>query len=88
MYTLDSAPAADRDMRTLARRAPRSDYEAIEAAINDLAEDPRSPGTTKLAGSEDAYRIRVRRYRIIYAVDDQEQRVILLRVLPRAQAYR
>lgn len=87
MYKLESSPAADRDLQRLAHRAPRRDYEAIETVIASLSEEPRPPGTVKLT-TEDAYRIRVGRYRVIFSVADEARLVIILRVLPRAQAYR
>lgn len=87
MYRLEFAPAADRDLQRLARRGARDDYEAVEAAIAALAGRQRPPGTAKLAG-EDGYRIRVRRYRIIFSVNDRARLVVIVRVLPRAQAYR
>lgn len=87
MYRLEFTPAADRDVQRLARRASTGDYEAVERAIEALAEEPRPRGTLKLAG-EDGYRIRVRRYRILYSVNDEERRIVVVRVLPRAQAYR
>ena len=87
MYRIEFTPAADRDVQRLARRGPRADYEAVEAAIEALAQEPRPRGTVKLTG-EPAYRIRVRRYRVIFTVDDRARRVLIVRVLPRAQAYR
>lgn len=41
----------------------------IKVAIADLADDPRPYGYKKLKG-EDAYRIRVGDYRVIYEIDN------------------
>ena len=41
----------------------------IKASIADLADNPRPYGYKKLKG-EDAYRIRVGDYRVIYEIDD------------------
>jgi mRNA interferase RelE/StbE len=52
-----------------------------------LAVDPRPRGIVKLAGSDD-YRVRVGDYRIVYAVDDAEQVVIVARIAHRREVYR
>ncbi len=65
------------------QRVPR-----VVAAIRALAEQPRPSGTRKLAGSEQAYRIRVGDYRVVYTVDDQERIVSVDRVRHRREAYR
>jgi mRNA interferase RelE/StbE len=59
----------------------------IAAAIDALADDPRSPGTAKLAGRDD-YRIRVGDYRIVFAVDDDERLVLIGRIAHRREVYR
>lgn len=53
--------------------------EWIENAIDGFAADPRPPGAVKLAGRDD-FRIRVGDYRIVYAVDDSEQLVLVARI--------
>lgn len=52
---------------------PSGDLERVLARLRALTEDPRPPGCQKLSG--DIYRVRVGDYRIIYLVDDGEQRV-------------
>ena len=49
----------------------------IKAAIASLAHNPRPNGFKKLKG-EDAYRIRIGDYRIIYEIDDD---IILVTVI-------
>jgi mRNA interferase RelE/StbE len=65
---------------TVQRRALR----AVEA----LADDPRPNGCRKLVGSENAYRIRVGDYRVIYTVDDVILIVAIESVRHRREAYR
>lgn len=60
---------------------------AIKNAIAGLAENPRPKGYKKLKG-EEAYRIRVRDYRIIYEIDDTKITVIVITVGHRKQVYR
>jgi mRNA interferase RelE/StbE len=59
----------------------------VAAAIDGLAVQPRPPGTTKLAGRDD-YRVRVRDYRIVYAVDDEARLVLVARIAHRREVYR
>jgi len=59
----------------------------IKNAISGLAENPRPKGYKKLKG-EDAYRIRVRDFRIIYEIDDTKITVIVITVGHRKEIYK
>jgi mRNA interferase RelE/StbE len=76
-------PAAARGFRRL--QPPLRDR--IRAAIDALAEQLRPPGAVKLAGHDD-YRVRVGDHRIVYAVDDEEQVVLVARIAHRREVYR
>ncbi len=52
-----------------------------------LADNPRPPGSLKLAG-RDFWRIRVGDYRVIYAIDDNEEVVRVVRTGHRRDVYR
>ena len=72
-YKVEVTAATKRDLASLARRPPAGDVvHRIDAAIRDLATDPRPPGSTKLA-NEELWRIRVGDYRILYQVNDSER---------------
>ncbi len=73
--------------RELYRIAPQMVPRIMEA-IRGLADDPRPSGTRKLAGSEQAYRIRIGDYRVVYTVDDEQKMVSIDRVRHRRDAYR
>jgi len=60
------------------------DYEVVAKAISALEQEPRPPGVKKLAESG-LWRIRVRRYRIVYAINDEAQLVTLVRVARRRE---
>lgn len=60
------------------------DYEAVAKAISALEQEPRPPGVKKLAESG-LWRIRVRQYRIVYAINDEAQLVTLVRVARRRE---
>ena len=49
---------------------------------------PRPPGSVKLDGELDAYRIRIGDYRVIYLVNDQNKIVEVVRVAHRREVYR
>lgn len=57
-------------------------------AIDDLAETPRPPGTKKLAGMADRWRIRVGDYRIIYDIRDGMLTILVVKVGHRKDVYR
>jgi mRNA interferase RelE/StbE len=60
----------------------------IAAALVALAGNPRPPGCVKLAGAEDLWRIRVRQYRIIYQLLDDELLVVVVNIGDRNEVYR
>ena len=59
----------------------------IKASIADLAGNPRPYGYKKLKG-EDAYRIRVGDYRVIYEIDDGKIIVTVVSVGHRKDIYK
>ncbi len=59
----------------------------IKAAIADLADNPRPYGYKKLKG-EDAYRIRVGDYRVIYEIDDGKIIITVVSVGHRKDIYK
>jgi mRNA interferase RelE/StbE len=64
------------------------DQQRIAPKIDDLAIDPRPFGAIKLAGEEDLYRIRVGNYRIIYAIQDDQLIVLIVKIGHRREVYR
>lgn len=68
-------------------KLPKSVLPEVRRRILALADDPMPRDSKKLRGSEH-YRIRADHYRIIYIVDQREQRVVVTRVRHRRDAYR
>jgi len=66
---------------------PKRDLRKILTLIKSLANDPRPSGCEKLTG-QDRYRIRQGRYRIVYAVQDEEHTVTVVKVGHRKDIYR
>jgi mRNA interferase RelE/StbE len=69
-------------------RLPKPDQRRVMAAIADLADTPRPDGVRKIVGTEDAYRIRVGDYRIVYEIVDRILTVYVVRVAHRQDVYR
>ena len=71
MYQVELKPRAQREFD----RLPRSDQGRILAALLRLADRPRSRQSVKLTGA--IYRLRVGPFRVIYAVFDRDQLVLV-----------
>jgi mRNA interferase RelE/StbE len=84
-YRVLIKPSAAREIEAVDQK---KDRERIVAGIRSLADDPRPPGSEKLAGAEDRYRIRVGRYRVVYSIGDRELLVFVVRVGHRKDVYR
>ena len=84
-YRVLIKPSAAKEIETVDQK---KDRQRIVAGIRSLADDPRPPGCEKLAGEDDRYRIRVGRYRVIYAVGDAQLVVFVVRVGHRKGVYR
>lgn len=53
-------------------------------AIEHLSENPRPIGSLKI--EDDAYRIRVGSWRIIYSIADREREILILRIARRSES--
>ena len=66
----------------------KADRKRIVGRIQALADDPRSAGSEKLAGSANHYRVRQGQYRIVYLIDDGQHEVTIFKVGHRKDGYR
>lgn len=64
-------------------KLPAEDLERIVVAIQQLGDNPRPTGARKLRGS--IYRIRVGDWRIIYAVFDKDNLIIVGKIARRSE---
>ncbi|MEH1931118.1 type II toxin-antitoxin system RelE family toxin [Nostoc sp.] len=62
--------------------------ERIQLKIDDLATEPRPNGVKKLKGKENAYRIRVGEYRVIYDILDDILVVNVVELGHRSKVYK
>ena len=79
-YQVRLRRAAQKQLDKLSGR----DYQAVARAISALEQEPRPRKVKKLAESG-LWRLRVGRYRVVYAINDEEQQVIVVRVAGRAE---
>jgi mRNA interferase RelE/StbE len=83
MYQIELRRRAQRALD----RLPKTDFQAVIEAIKGLAQTPRPRGVEKVK-STGLWRIRQGDYRIIYAIDDNQQLVTVVRVGHRREIYR
>lgn len=75
-YRVEVSPVAARELR----RLPPQVRVRLEPTILALAQEPRPYGTRKIRGIEQAHRIRVGEYRIVYDIYDEGRLVVILHV--------
>lgn len=76
--------SAERELSSL----PKPLLGIIWQKIKTLADQPRLTQTRKLRGAEKAYRLRVRSYRIVYTIDDEQKLVTVTAIRHRKDIYR
>jgi len=83
-YTILFKPSAKRALDQLEGTTKKR----VAAWIDALAANPFPSGVRKIAGEENAYRIRVGDYRVIYDVLHKKVIVLILRIGHRREVYR
>ncbi len=83
-YSVEIAPAAQRQIKKLPDRI----QSLIIEAIATLASNPRPIGVKKMANTDNLYRIRVDRYRIVYTIDDRHLLITVIKAQHRRDVYR
>ena len=83
-YRILIKPSAVKEIEAI---SPKKDRQRIVGRISKLADNPRPPGCEKLSG-QDKYRIRQGRYRIVYAIEDQDLIIYVVKVGHRKDVYR
>ena len=82
-YRLQIKPSAAKEIETI----PLKDRRRRVTKIRGLAKEPRPAGCEKLSGQE-KFRLRQGQYRVLYAVDDSESVVVIVKVGHRRDVYR
>ena len=70
------------------RKLPRQTQDRIRPRVDALATNPRPEGVKTLEGDDNAWRISVGEFRIVYEIHDGVLMVMVLRVANRREAYR
>lgn len=84
MYNITIKKSALKELK----KVPQKEQILISKAIKELANDPHPHGHKKLVGADITFRIRIRDYRVIYNVYDQELSIDVIRVKHRKDVYR
>jgi len=82
-YRLLIKPSAVKELEVV----PRKDRQRIIKRIQNFSADPRPAGAEKLSGQE-RYRVRQGNYRVVYAIDDESETVVVFKVGHRREVYR
>ena len=83
-YSLEITRTAEKQLRKLPADARRR----VARAMVALGDDPYPPGSRKLMGHDDVFRIRAGVYRLIYSVSGRRLVIIILKIRHRKDVYR
>jgi len=83
-YQIDIVPRAQSQIKQL----PDKIRNQVVKRIDGLEQNPRPRSARKLKGTRDFYRLRVRDYRIIYTIRDEQLLVIVIFVGHRREVYK
>jgi mRNA interferase RelE/StbE len=84
-YEIEWTAPALRELRKLDRQTARR----VLRAVTGLASDPRPAGVRALSGQPvGTMRLRVGDYRVVYLIEDEEIRILVVRVAHRREVYR
>ncbi len=83
-FRIEVSATAEKQIR---RQTPEDQIRVLRA-IQPLAHEPHPPGSRKVRGYDDVYRVRVDTFRILYRVEDLRLVIIILKVGHRREIYR
>lgn len=82
-YKLQIKPLAVKELEAL----PPKERRRIVSRIRKLATDPRPSGSERLTGQQ-LFRVRQGNYRILYAIEDAELVLVVVKIGHRRDVYR
>jgi len=83
-FRIEVSATAEKQIRKLRRE----DLLRVLRAIRILANEPNPPGSRKVRGYDDVFRIRVGTYRVLYRVAGRRLVIIILKIGHRRELYR
>lgn len=83
-YRVEISRTAEKQLR----RLELQDRRRVVHTMTGLGEDPHPPGSRKLSGYTDVFRIRGGVFRILYSVEGRTLIVIILKIGHRKDVYR
>ena len=83
-YRIEVSATAEKQIRKL----PRAAQVRVLQAIRPLAKQPTPPGSRKVRGYDDVFRIRVGVYRVLYRIEGRRLLIIILKIGNRQDVYR
>ena len=83
-YDIELTAKAEKEVLVLDDKT----FENVSGAIDKLVSNPRPAGVRKLKGRKNEWRVRVGRYRILYAIDDSKKHILIYCVTHRKEIYR
>ena len=83
-FRIELSATAEKQIRKL----PRDGQIRVLQAIRSLATQPTPPGSRKVRGYDDIFRIRVGMYRVLYRVEGRRLLIIILKIGNRRDVYR
>ena len=86
-HRIEFLPAAERDLKALAKAMGREQLRRLDRAILALAHAPRPPGAKPITGYPHHYRIREGDYRVVYEVQDKVLLVLVVAAAHRREVY-
>ena len=83
-YKVEISGTAEKQLRKLGT----GDRRWVVHALVGLGDDPHPPGSRKLSGYTDVFRIRIGVFRVLYSVEGRRLIVIILKIGHRKDVYR
>lgn len=83
-YRVELVPEAVEALASFPKKVQRQ----IARRIDALADDPRPPGSKRLEGGQDIWRLRSGDYRVLYQIREKALLVLVIRIGHRREIYR
>ena len=84
MYKVVLETSAEKELKSL----PKKTLKSVILKLGLLADDPRPAGCQKIQGLANHWRFRVGKYRIVYEIDDDNDRIKVDRIKHRKDVYK